>query len=118
MGWVNLAMAKILGLTLGITKLSAVMICLALTLVYTTISGLWGVLWTDLLQFVLKMSMVIALAYFAVQAVGGMGALKAQEALHDARTGGHTLALPADLGSSWFPHFSSSPTVTCVARWG
>src|SRR5258707_11108930 len=45
MGWVNLAMAKILGLTLGITKLNAVMICLALTLVYTTISGLWGVLW-------------------------------------------------------------------------
>ena len=47
--------------------------CLALTPAYTAVSGLWGVLWTDLVQFVLKMSMVILLAYFAVHAVGGMG---------------------------------------------
>src|SRR5215510_6156534 len=70
-GWVNLAMATILQLTLGISKMSAVMFCLSLTVAYTVISGLWAVLWTDLLQFVLKMGMVIVLAIFALQAVGG-----------------------------------------------
>lgn len=75
MGWVNFAMATILRLTLGLGKLEAVFICLGITLVYSTISGMWAVLWTDLVQFVLKMSMVILLAYFAVHAVGGMHAL-------------------------------------------
>jgi Na+/proline symporter len=79
MGWVNLAMAKILALTLGLVttrqQLTAVFCCLALTLAYNAISGLWAVLWTDLVQFILKMSMVILLAYFAVHAVGGMHAL-------------------------------------------
>ena len=69
MGWVNLAMAKVLELTLGVTKLNAVMFCLGMTLLYATISGLWAVLWTDLVQFVLKMSMVVALAYFSVKAI-------------------------------------------------
>ena len=40
---------------------------LAFTAFYTTIAGLWGVLVTDLFQFVLKMGMVILLAFFAVQ---------------------------------------------------
>ena len=75
MGWVNFAMATILRLTLGLGKLEAVFICLGITLVYSTISGMWAVPWTDLVQFVLKMSMVILLAYFAVHAVGGMHAL-------------------------------------------
>ena len=39
---------------------------------YVALGGLWGVLWTDLFQFVLKMSIVIAVAYFAVLACGGM----------------------------------------------
>jgi hypothetical protein len=34
------------------------------------------VLVTDLVQFVLKMGMVVALAYFAVRATGGLGALE------------------------------------------
>ena len=52
MGWVNLAMAKILALTLGLTttrqQLTGVFCCLALTLAYNAVSGLWAVLWTDL----------------------------------------------------------------------
>jgi Na+/proline symporter len=88
MGWVNLAMAKILALTLGLDttrkQLTGVFVCLLLTLAYNAISGLWAVLWTDLVQFVLKMSMVILLAYFAVHAVGGMGQLAAQVRAFDA----------------------------------
>jgi Na+/proline symporter len=38
---------------------------------------MWAVLWTDLVQFVIKMSAVIVLAVYAVAKVGGMDALKA-----------------------------------------
>ena len=105
MGWVNLAMAKVFQLTLGLSRLTAVLLCLALTAVYTTMAGLWGVLITDLLQFALMMSMTIALAYFAVAAVGGLGALKTKLlALEATRAGGGSLLdfLPAP-DSAWMP---------------
>ena len=44
---------------------------------YVSLGGLWGVLWTDLFQFVLKMAIVIAVAYYAVAACGGMDAMLA-----------------------------------------
>src|SRR5437899_12864066 len=76
-GWVNLAMLKILQVTLGLDAsraLWALLAMLAFTAFYTTLAGLWGVLLTDLVQFVLKMGMVIALAYYAVRAAGGLSA--------------------------------------------
>jgi Na+/proline symporter len=118
MGWVNLAMAKILGLTLGVSKLHAVMFCLALTLIYTAVSGLWAVLWTDLLQFVLKMTMVILLAIFAVQAVGGLDALKTKIALHDAALAqGSSLAFAPDWTSGWFLMFLVYLSLNWWASW-
>src|SRR5262249_59472233 len=81
MGWVNLAMMKILQVTLGLDERSALWALLgmlAFTAFYTTLAGLWGVLVTDLVQFVLKMGMVVALAYFAVRAVGGLDALESK----------------------------------------
>src|ERR1700704_3397041 len=79
LGWVNLAMVKILMLILGVTKLEALAIVLgliAITSFISTLAGLWGVLVTDLFQFVIKMSMVIALAVAAVSAVGGIDQMK------------------------------------------
>src|SRR5512135_1919493 len=75
LGWVNLAMVKILMLILGVSKLQALLVVLAmiaLTSFISTLAGLWGVLVTDLFQFVIKMSMVIVLAVVAVSAVGGI----------------------------------------------
>src|SRR5947207_3679572 len=75
LGWVNLAMAKILQLVFGVSKGEALWIVvgmIALTSAISTLSGLWGVLVTDLFQFVIKMGMVIVLAVVAVQAVGGI----------------------------------------------
>src|SRR3954465_3018543 len=122
MGWVNLAMVKILILTLGISKVHAVEITLgiaAFILVYATSSGLWSVLWTDVIQFVLKMSVVIALAFFAVQAVGGIGALEAKLALHDAAVGNgtNTLAFVPDWTSSWFIMFLVFLSLNWWASW-
>lgn len=117
MGWVNLAMAKVLELTLGIRKLDAVMFCLAMTVIYAAISGLWAVLWTDVLQFVLKMSMVIALAVFAVRAVGGMGALQAKLAAHTAPEGSPYTAFVPDWTSGWFVMFLVYLSVNWWASW-
>ena len=105
MGWVNLAMAKILYLSLGMNRLTAVFLCLAITLVYSTISGLWAVLWTDLVQFVLKMSMVILLAWFAVGAVGGMHSLIEKVHAVDHAIGHNSLALVPHFGSGYFLSF-------------
>src|SRR5437868_4575959 len=117
MGWVNLAMAKILQLTLGVGKLDAVMFCLALTLIDTAISGLWGILWTDLLQFVLKMSMVIVLAVFAVRAVGSMGGLAASLAAHDTATHINSTQFVPDPSSNWWLMFLMLLSVNWWASW-
>jgi Na+/proline symporter len=77
MGWVNLGMAKILSGTLGLQKWEALGFCLAVTFLYSILSGLWGVVVTDAVQFVIAMAGSIALAWFAVDAVGGLDALKA-----------------------------------------
>ncbi|HXG95278.1 MAG TPA: sodium:solute symporter family protein [Blastocatellia bacterium] len=78
MGWVNLGMAKVLGATLGIAKLQALGLCLGITFLYSILSGLWGVVVTDAVQFVIAMIGSIALAFFALDAVGGIAGLKAQ----------------------------------------
>src|SRR6266567_9390715 len=64
-GWVTAAMAKIVGMTLGVGKWQATLGLFVLTALYSTLSGLWGVLVTDFFQFVLAMLGCIALAVFA-----------------------------------------------------
>jgi solute:Na+ symporter, SSS family len=103
-GWVNLAMIKILQVTLGLDGTGALLVLLgmlAFTAFYTTLAGLWGVLVTDLVQFVLKMGMVIALAYFAVRAVGGLAALESQIRALDGN--GSRLAFFPAGESVWMP---------------
>jgi len=65
--------------TLGRPEHTALLICIFVlvpfTGIYTSLGGLWGVLVTDLFQFILKMGMVIILAWVAVSRIGGMHAL-------------------------------------------
>jgi SSS family solute:Na+ symporter len=82
MGWVTRAMIKILTISLGIDPILAVGICFVITVTYAVAAGLWAVLWTDLVQFFIKMSAVIVLAVYAVRAVGGMDKLKAGVTAH------------------------------------
>ncbi|HSB26980.1 MAG TPA: sodium:solute symporter family protein [Pyrinomonadaceae bacterium] len=76
MGWVNLGMAKVLSGTLGLAKWQALALCLGITFIYSILSGFWGVVVTDAVQFVIAMAGSIALAVFAVKAVGGIESLK------------------------------------------
>ena len=107
MGWVNLAIAKILGLTLGIPKFEAIGICLVLTAIYVAIGGMWSVLVTDVLQFAVKMTMTIVLAVAAVAAVGGVAMLKQQigaiDAAHHLSQGGLLAFFPPASGAAWMP---------------
>src|SRR5438552_4510836 len=106
-GWVNLAMMKILQVTLGLDAdraLWALIALLLFTAFYTTLAGLWGVLVTDLVQFVLKMGMVVALAYFAVRATGGLAALESKVRALDAASGaGSRLSFFPSADSAWMP---------------
>jgi Na+/proline symporter len=107
MGWVNLAMVKILAMIFGLDKaqaLAAVFGMMLVTALVSTLSGLWGVLVMDLFQFVLKMGMVIVLAVCAVRAVGGMDALVSRLCALDAERGaGSILSFTPDVGSAWMP---------------
>jgi len=107
LGWVNLAMVKILMLVLGVDKLRALAVVvgiIALTSFISALSGLWGVLVTDVFQFVIKMGMVIVLAVFAVQAVGGIDAMKTKLLVIDAARGqGSVLSFVPDINSAWMP---------------
>ena len=112
MGWVNLAMVKILMLVFGVNKIDALMIVLGimvLTAIISTISGIWGVLVTDLFQFVLKMGMMVVLAIFAVRAVGGMDSLIQKllelDAVKNTAGGGQgsILSFIPEVGSAWMP---------------
>ena len=82
LGWVTKAMVNIISTSLGISDAKALAICvfflMPFTGIYVSLGGLWGVLWTDLFQFVLKMAIVIAVAWYGVRAVGGMPQLLAR----------------------------------------
>jgi solute:Na+ symporter, SSS family len=103
---------KILSLILGVNRDVALVIVvgiIALTSFISTLSGLWGVLVTDLFQFVVKMTMVIVLAVAAVRAVGGIDSLKLQLTAIDRAKGlatgtaGSALSFVPDLNSAWMP---------------
>ncbi len=109
MGWVNLAMVKILSLTLHVPTTLALYVCLVLTALYVTIGGFWSILVTDFLQFITKMTMAIVLAVAAVAAVGGIAALKTGLAALDAQRhatgggGGSILDFVPSGDASWMP---------------
>lgn len=109
LGWVTRAMIKILTISLGVSPILAVGICFVITMAYSLAAGLWAVLWTDLLQFVLGMTATIILSVFAVRAVGGMAALKEGVTAHFGSETAALSVLPVSLTPSgitahaWMP---------------
>ena len=89
LGWVSKAMISIIHDLFGLSNLQAtgitVLALIPFTGFYVALGGLWGVLWTDLFQFILKMGIVIGVAYYAVAACGGLGGMiERLTALHQA----------------------------------
>jgi len=74
MASVNLAACKIAGILFGLERWQTLVFVGLLNVVFAAHSGLWGVLVIDMIQFFIKMSAVIAAAYFALRLpeVGGL----------------------------------------------
>src|SRR5512144_3256690 len=77
MASVNLAACKIAGVLFGLDRWQTLLLVGVLNVAFAAFSGLWGVLVIDMIQFFMKMTAVIAAAYFAVTStqVGGLHAL-------------------------------------------
>ena len=61
----------------GDPQLWSVALIVALTLVYAAASGLWGVVWTDFFQLILKMFGALLVAGYALAEVHGLSGLRA-----------------------------------------
>lgn len=80
MATVNLAAAKIANIVLGWPMERTLFVCGVMTIVFASVSGLWGVLVTDSLQFLITMSGTFFVAFYALQQpeVGGLAGLFAK----------------------------------------
>ncbi len=126
MGWVILAMRKIMGVfidwpaILGPDRWDAlagawpswvavdpstglsVLLAMALAVTYSTLGGLRGVVLTDLVQFLLAMTGAVAVAWLGVEAVGGLDALPARLQASTGDASGILALVPA-ADSTWMP---------------
>jgi SSS family solute:Na+ symporter len=102
MGWVTRAMADVLQISLNVNAWRAAILLLVITAIYSVLSGLWGVIVTDVFQFVLAMGGTILLAVLAVDSVGGLSALNEKVAAHFGSSEAAFGVLPP-LDQSWLP---------------
>jgi len=96
MGWVNVALAEILSHIFGIREyvFLAVILCMCFVGIYSALSGAWGIVITDFVQFIIAMGgcIVLAVVVLNVPRVGGISGLMN--------------ALPENT-FSFFPHITS-----------
>ena len=103
MATVNLAACKIAGILFGLDRWQTLALVGALNVIFATHSGLWGVLVIDMVQFFIKMTAVIAAAYFALRLpqVGGLAGM-VEKLSHASGPGGlHYLNILPDFRSNW-----------------
>src|SRR5579862_7497610 len=103
MATVNLAACKIAAVLFGFERWQTLLAVGLLNVVFAAHSGLWGVLVIDMIQFFIKMSAVIAAAYFAVKLpqVGGMHGL-VDKLSHVRGPGGlNYLSILPDFRNNW-----------------
>jgi solute:Na+ symporter, SSS family len=78
LGWVTVGMAKVLTILTGAEQWTVILLLYFLIGTYIAFSGLWGVIITDFVQFIVAMGGSVLLAYYAVAHVGGLDQLKAE----------------------------------------
>ena len=103
MATVNLAACKIAAILFGLERWQTLAAVGALNVAFAAHSGLWGVLVIDMIQFFIKMTAVIAAAWFAVNApeVGGLGALIERLSAQRGPDGVSYLNVLPDFTSNW-----------------
>ena len=103
MATVNLAACKIAGILFGLPRWETLLLVGLLNVAFAAHSGLWGVLVIDMVQFFIKMTAVIAAAYFALQApqVGGLSAMVSKLSAMKGPGGVSYLNVLPDFTSNW-----------------
>jgi solute:Na+ symporter, SSS family len=102
MGWVTRAMVTILAITLDLNPWHAAIFLFGVTAAYSVFSGLWGVIVTDLLQFVIAMGGTILLAVLAVDSMGGLDVVTTRVAAHFGSTEAAFGVIPPT-DQAWLP---------------
>ncbi|MGA2622870.1 MAG: sodium:solute symporter family protein [Bacteroidota bacterium] len=103
MATVSLAACKIAGILFGLERWQTLLLCGILNVIFAAHSGLWGVLVIDMVQFFIKMTAVIAAAYFAVKLpqVGGLSGLVEKLSTMKGPHGINYLNMLPDFSSNW-----------------
>jgi len=103
MGTVNLAACKIAAILFGLDPWQTLLFVGLLNVVFATHSGLWGVLVIDMIQFFIKMTAVIAAAYFALKQpeIGGMAGLVEKLSAIKGPGGLNYLSILPDFSNNW-----------------
>ncbi len=118
MGWVTTGMAKVMHVLFQFPTWQTLGILYAFTVLYIVLSGLWGVVITDVLQFLIAITACIVLAIIATGHAGGLEQLwqNAEKALKPGATEIYpwyyagpfyvvVVWLGAQWWASWYPGF-------------
>jgi SSS family solute:Na+ symporter len=103
MATVNLAACKIAAILFGMDRWQTLMIVGFLNVIFAAHSGLWGVLVIDMIQFFIKMTAVIAAAYFALSLpqVGGLSGMVDKLSAIKGPNGINYLNILPDFTNNW-----------------
>lgn len=103
MAAVNLAACKIAAVLFGLPRWQTLALVGFLNVAFAAHSGLWGVLVIDMIQFFIKMTAVIAAAYFAVNLpqVGGLNGLVEKVSAIQSPEGINYLNFLPDFSNNW-----------------
>jgi len=104
MGWVTLAMGVIVESLLGIDRVVGTLLLLGIVVLYSVSSGLWGVVATDFIQYIVATFGTIYLAFAAIRYCGGLRALN-EKLLAVQSWSGHELNVWPN-PSSWDPKYT------------
>ncbi len=118
---VILAMAKIMDVALGWGKWESIGISSGVTIAYTMLSGYWGVVTTDFLQFIIAMTGAVVLAFAASARAGGIAHIEAVLPAHVMRFfpspgGAAFMAFLGYISLSWWSKYSSDGGGVLVQR--
>lgn len=103
MASVNLAACKIASILFGLERWQTLLFVGLLNVAFAAHSGLWGVLVIDMIQFFIKMTAVIAAAYFAIKLpqVGGLDGLVTKLSTMKGPEGINYLNVLPDFSNNW-----------------
>jgi solute:Na+ symporter, SSS family len=103
MATVSLAACKIAAILFGLERWQTLLLAGILNVIFAAHSGLWGVLVIDMIQFFIKMTAVIAAAYFALRLpeVGGLSGMVEKLSSVAGPGGINYLNILPDFTSNW-----------------